>query len=75
LIAVQRQHSEAFICVKPIDLGDVVIVEVQILQILVGMRVLDAHYLVAAIVHPLQVGGRCEIEGEPQSVVGGIQLY
>ena len=38
------------------------------------MSILNAHYLVAAIIDPFEVGWRSKIEGELKSVVGSIQL-
>jgi hypothetical protein len=39
------------------------------------MGVLNAHDLVATVVNPLEVGWRCEIEGELKPVVGGFKLH
>ena len=74
LVAVKREHAQVLVSLKPTNLRDVVIVEVQILEVLIGVRVLNAHDLVAGIVHPLDVGRRSKVESVLKSVVRSVEL-
>ena len=56
------------------DNRNIIVIQVQIFQVLVGMRVLNAHDFVARVIDPFKIGRRCEIKGEFQLVVRGIKF-
>ena len=74
LIPVERQHSKIFVRFKALDRRDIVVIQIEVFEILVGLSFLDRHNLVARIVDPLQIGWRRKIKREFQLIVGGVQF-
>lgn len=68
-VAVQRQDPEAAVGLEALDLLNVVLVKVEVLEVGIAVSVLYLVYRVAAVVDPLEVGGRLEVKRLPKLVV------
>jgi len=74
LVSNERKHSQTLVVFKSFDPGDAIVVEVEVFQVDVGVHSGDSQYLIARIVHPLQIGWRSEVKHVTQLVIRGIQL-
>ena len=73
-VSVEGQDPEVFVSVQAVDGGNIIIVQIDIFEVLVGMYILYAHDTITRVITPLQIRGWRKIQHEFNLVVRCIQL-